>query len=247
VEWDEAKCKAISDAAFEETILAGRQICLAQEDPGQYFYIVKDGSFEITIGRDTDSRKVEHVGMISQGGIFGELSLVYPVPRGMTFVWLALETSVVWVVDTQEVRNLIAKTADDLGEQHVSHIEKLEFFAQLKPSEKLEIANRVARVDFAKGDHIFKMGDHASSFYVLYSGVVIAVKFSAVVKHIRATPEDPVMLGELALLNDNPRAETIEVISDTAKTLTMEKAAFENLFGPMTSWKMQGGTNINRA
>jgi len=235
LEWDDEKISGIAELVFEEDVPAGKKLILGKDDPGQYFYIVKEGSFEILIEADLEADSegsgVEHVGMVSKGGVFGEVALICPAPRGVALAWIASEDSIVWVVEVEPVNALVARVADEQEEQNLRHVEKLIFFSHLKPNEKQELAKAMMKANFTKGDEIYKMGEDASSFYVLYSGVVIAVKMGMVVKHICATPECPVMLGELAFINDDLRSETIEVISDSVKTLTIDKAAFQALEG----------------
>lgn len=242
-QWDDKRVAAIAEQIYEEEMPAGKELVLGRDDPGYCFYIVKTGSFEILIdaslGGVDIGRDAEHVGMVSQGGIFGEVALMCPVPRAITLAWTALETSTVWVVDIQHINTLLAKIAVEREKENLRHIQNLTFLAALQPSDKLLLSRAMVRTSFMKGDNIYEMADASESFFILFSGVVVAVKFSMVVKHMSASPESPVILGEMALLNDEPRAETIEVISDIAKTLTMDKVSFETLLGPsaLAAWK----------
>jgi len=53
-----------------------------------------------------------------------------------------------------------------------------------------------------------------------------------VVQQITATPERPVMLGEKNLLSGEPHTETIEVVSEKAMILSLDKLSFELMLGP---------------
>merc|ERR1719326_1563493 len=100
---------------------------------------------------------MQSCGTVSKGGSFGELALLYFAPRAATVK--AKQQSVVWVIDRQNFKTILAKTGDDFAKEHVKFIEACEVFNSLKPDEKLEVAKNLQDAHFTKGETIFDQGE----------------------------------------------------------------------------------------
>jgi len=76
----------------------------------EYFYIVQDGSFEIFVATDPGSYDPSnpgpgvYVSTVTKGGSFGELALLYLVPRAATVT--AKSESPVWVIDRMTFKSI---------------------------------------------------------------------------------------------------------------------------------------------
>ncbi|CAI4215138.1 unnamed protein product [Parascedosporium putredinis] len=75
-------------------------------------------------------------------------------------------------------------------------------------------------------------GDQGSTFYLMVSGEADAFKSNeeGVVKHYQKGD----FFGELALLNDKPRAATVVAATDV-KVAVLGKSAFQRMLGPVES------------
>ena len=62
----------------------------------------------------------------------------------------------------------------------------------------------------------------------------------------KGTPAEASIFGELALLSNSARAATIKVVSETAKTLCMDKKSFDLLLGPLEAIQERGLTGDTR-
>lgn len=104
--------------------------------------------------------------------------------------------------------------------------------SSLTPYERSKIADALESTKFKAGDTIIKEGDPGLLFYLVVSGEADAYKSGAegVVKHY----EKGDFFGELALLNDKPRAATI-VANTEVKVATLGKNAFQRMLGPVES------------
>merc|ERR1712061_672636 len=100
--------------------------------------------------------------------------------------------------------------------------------------ERSQIADALKAETFKKGDVIVKQDEPGDKFYIVEEGALYAVK------NVPGQGEKNVMdyksgdyFGELALLKNQPRAASVVVSSDSAKVLSMSRAAFTKMLGPL--------------
>ena len=87
---------------------------------------------------------------------------------------------------------------------------KTKMFSSLSEKEMIEVIDRMERVNFSKGDIIFKEGDQGDWFFIVREGKVKVVKQRRWFKDKLITelgPED--FFGEFALFTDNTRSATL--------------------------------------
>lgn len=252
VELDDAKCNAMSDVAWEETVPSGKAVITQGSDQADYFYIVKEGSFEIFVSKPPDEGQSpqdvmksqgEMVGTITQGGSFGELALIYFAPRAATVK--ASTASILWVIDRANFKKVLAKGSEGLVKQVLGYIEKFPFFKELKADEKMEIAKAMSEMDFSKGESIYEQGELASSMHFLVDGEASVVKDGKESK-VKGTKDCVELFGESGLLDDSKRGETVKVISNTAQTFTIDRQSFELLLGPLAEIKKRGAAGESK-
>jgi len=243
---DVTKCNTIVDLAWEEDVAKGDDIISQGSDEADYFYIVKDGLFEILINDDPDSKAgtVENVGTIKTGGSFGELALLYAAPRAATVK--AKSDAVVWVMDRISFKRILVESGDKNAKEYAKMLDKNDLFSSLKGDEKLEVAKNLTEATFNKGETIFEQGDHGSTFFILYDGRVSVLVNGKEVAKPKGTKKNAAIFGELALLSDASRSATIKVLSDVAKTLCMDKESFDLLLGPLEDIKKRGATGESK-
>ena len=94
--------------------------------------------------------------------------------------------------------------------------DKTKMFSNLSDKESIEVIDRMERVNFSKGDIIFKEGDQGDWFFIVREGVVKVFKERKWLKDKLITelgPED--FFGELALYTDQTRSATLIASEDT--------------------------------
>lgn len=251
VELDDAKCEAMSDVAWEEVVDAGTEL-ITQGSDGDYFYVVKSGSFEFIVAKPADegesardaAARAEVVGSVAAGGSFGELALIYFAPRAATVK--AIESSTVWVIDRGNFKKILAKGSEAVTKQLLKAVEKAAIFKELKADEKQEVANAMTESGFSKGEHIYEQGEDGSTLYFLFEGEVAVLKDGKETKRIKGSKEAGALFGDTALLAGEKRAATVEVMSDTAKTFSIDKQSFDLLLGPLEDIKKRGATGESK-
>lgn len=171
----------------------------------------------------------EKVGSIEAGGSFGELALMYNAPRAATVV-SAEAGCTLWALDRLTFRRILMESTFARRRMYESFLEDVPLLSTLTPYERSKIADALETQKFTQGQEIIKEGDPGHSFYLLESGEADAYKGDSSNKVFHYKKGD--FFGELALLNDAPRAASVIAASDV-KVATLGKSAFQRLLGPV--------------
>ncbi|KAF9770387.1 hypothetical protein IL306_012072 [Fusarium sp. DS 682] len=224
----------ILGALVEKPIPAKGIKVISQGDAGDYFYVVEKGSFDVYVnstgslqpGPDGMGNKV---GNIQAGGSFGELALMYNAPRAATVV-SAEPGCTVWALDRVTFRRILMESTFARRRMYESFLGEVPLLASLNPYERSKIADALETKKFAAGEVIINEGDPGHAFYLLESGEADAYigQPDNKVRHYKKGD----YFGELALLNDAPRAASI-VATSPVKVGSLGKNAFQRLLGPV--------------
>eukprot|EP00928_Gymnodinium_smaydae_P005047 TRINITY_DN11740_c0_g1_i3.p1 TRINITY_DN11740_c0_g1~~TRINITY_DN11740_c0_g1_i3.p1 ORF type:complete len:786 (-),score=144.22 TRINITY_DN11740_c0_g1_i3:270-2558(-) len=235
---DEVKTKAMVDLMWKEEVPNGTAIIAEGDTKADYFYIIQEGEFSVLKTEGGADTKAAHVGTLKAGTSFGELALLYFAPRAATIK--ATTNSVVWVIARQQFKQVMVNSAAEIWSEHIKYLDKVEILAPLKPREKKKLAEVLKDMLFVKDQTIFEQGEDGYLFYILVDGKVAVIVDGKQVATLEASRDEPQFFGEKALLTKEPRAATIQVLSDTAKTLTVNKRSFEMLLGPLKELQDRG-------
>lgn len=221
-------------AALQERKVPAKDVrVIVQGDAGDYFYIVESGNFDIYVsktghvepGPDGMGTKVASSG---PGTSFGELALMYNAPRAATVV--STEASILWQLDRITFRRILMDSAFQRRRMYESFLEEVPLFASLTPYERSKIADALDTHKYPAGSAIIKEGDVGDKFYILESGSAEAVKRGSDAPLKSYNKGD--YFGELALLEDKPRAASV-VSKSEVKVATLGKDGFQRLLGPV--------------
>lgn len=169
----------------------------------------------------------DKVGHIEAGGSFGELALMYNAPRAATVI-SAEPGCTLWALDRVTFRRILMESTFARRRMYENFLEEVPLLSTLTPYERSKIADALKTQKFAPGDVIIKEGDPGHSFYLLESGEADAYKGDNKVLHYKKGD----FFGELALLNDAPRAASV-IASSEVKVATLGKNGFQRLLGPV--------------
>lgn len=232
---DDEQKYLVLDALFEKPIPAKGIKVISQGDAGDNFYVVEKGNFDVYIhpsgsiqaGSDGLGKKVASIG---PGGSFGELALMYNAPRAATIISTEAG-SLLWALDRLTFRRILMDAAFQRRRMYESFLEEVTLLSSLTAYERSKIADALETQKFAAGDVIIKEGDIGEAFFLLESGTAAVTK---------AENGDKVLLqyskgdyfGELALLDDKPRAASVHALTDV-KVASLGKDGFRRLLGPV--------------
>ncbi|OBZ83355.1 cAMP-dependent protein kinase regulatory subunit [Choanephora cucurbitarum] len=197
---------------------------IEQGGVGDFFYVVESGTLDCFIG-DTKVTNYE------AGGSFGELALMYNAPRAATII--ATSDCVLWALDRVTFRTILMENTSRKRRMYEYFLSEVALLKSLESYEKHKIADALESVYFEDGQEVVKQGDVGDQFYIIESGKAVILKADANGDQQQVNQlERGSYFGELALLNDAPRAATV-VAEGRLKCATLGKKAFTRLLGPV--------------
>ncbi|TAQ83743.1 hypothetical protein B7494_g7941 [Chlorociboria aeruginascens] len=233
---DDEQSGQVLGALVEKLIPAKGIKVITQGDQGDFFYVVEKGSFDVYVNptgilQPGVNGMGDKVATIEPGGSFGELALMYNAPRAATVI-SAEAGCTLWALDRITFRRILMDSTFQRRRLYESFLEEVPLLSSLTRYERSKIADALDTQKYPAGKVIIKEGDAGEAFYLLESGQAEVYKNgneNAVKLYHKGD-----YFGELALLNDAPRAAS--VISKTeVKVATLGKDGFQRLLGPVES------------
>lgn len=209
---------------------------ITQGDQGDYFYVVEKGAFDVYVnptgtlqpGPDGLGKKVA---TIESGGSFGELALMYNAPRAATVISTEAGCNL-WALDRITFRRILMDSTFERRRLYESFLEEVPLLSTLTKYERSKIADALEAQKFPAGTTIIREGDAGEAFYLLETGEAEAFK-AGITNPVKSYQKGD-YFGELALLNDAPRAASV-VSKTEVKVATLGKDGFQRLLGPVES------------
>jgi len=214
---------------YELQVPAG-EILIKEGDTGlgaSELYVVKSGKFEVRENRQGISMRVN---LKEPGDCFGELSLMYNCPRSATVA--ATTDAVVWILDRDVFRHFVREGKKSEATQIELFLNSVPLLSSLSREEKLRLADALTRQTFEAGSTVIKQGAPGDFFYIIKEGEAVVYQNSqnGMVKVNHLFKAD--FFGERALLCDEPRAASIEAITDLT-CLALNRDTFVDILGPL--------------
>jgi len=243
---DDERVKAFIDVMWKEEVATGDSVIVEGDLQADFFYVVQSGKFEITVaeleGEGSKPSSAEKaltkgeskvVNVVTSGGSFGELALLYFVPRAATV--MAMESSVVWVIDRQNFKDILMQVSAGKLKEYVKFLDRVDILNPLLASEKKELAKAFVEMHFTQGEKVIEQNEPGNTFYVMYEGKVDIIKEGATVTTLEASQKKDTaqFFGEKALIDSDVRSATVVVQSTTAKCLVLDRDSFDMLLGPL--------------
>ncbi|CAJ1366790.1 unnamed protein product [Effrenium voratum] len=171
------------------------------------------------------------VDVLRKGNTFGELALLFLIPRRATIV--CTSEANVWVVDRHQFKAIVMPTSEEKQQEYMKIFNSVPLLMPLLTSEKAEMAKVVVEVTFHAEESIVLQGAPGNTFFILIEGKVAIIKDDLVKVELEANPVKMTMpyFGERALLYQEPRAATVKVLSESARCLMLDKEAFDEHMG----------------
>jgi len=242
---DDARVSAFIEVMWKEEIKAGHELITEGDLQADYFYVVQSGKFDICVQETEDAPKATSaervltkgeskvVNVVAAGGSFGELALLYFVPRAATVK--AEMDSVVWVIDRGNFKDILMKVSDNKLKEYIKYLDAVPILDPLLDVEKHDLAKALVEMHFTKGELVVQQGEPGNTFYIMYEGQVDIVVDGKAVKQLEAIASagKAQYFGEKALLENDVRGATVMVVSKTAKCLVLDRDSFDMLLGPL--------------
>jgi len=232
-------------AALAEKPIPARGIkVISQGDVGDNFYIVESGAFDVLI-HPSGSEQAGHgsegmgrrVASIGPGGNFGELALMYNAPRAATVV-STQAPALLWALDRVTFRRILMDAAFNRRRMYESFLDSVPLLKSLTGDERSKVADALETIEFPPGSAIIRQGDIGDRFFLLEEGEAAVFKREEGALG-SAGPGTELMryrkgdyFGELALLDDKPRAASVLSVGHV-RVAWLGKDGFRRLLGPV--------------
>jgi cAMP-dependent protein kinase regulator len=231
---DEKDMESILLAMSEKQVLAGATV-ITEGEAGDFLFVVEKGSMECSKIVDGEKKVLR---ICKDGDVFGEMALLYNCPRSASVT--AQEPSTCWMLDRETFNHVVRDASVRRRDKYDEFLKSVSLLQSLGSYERSQISDVLVSEWFDKGTEIVREGDPGDKFYFLETGQLNATKLldgnPQNVMHYK--PGD--YFGELALLNNKPRAATVVVVSDQAKVVSMTRTSFSNLLGPLQTILAKG-------
>jgi len=231
---DDARISKLIEVAWKEEHPKGKELITEADPNADYFYIVAEGEFAVS-NKTSDASGEESTNLLTKvqiGGSFGELALLYLTPRAATV--MAQTAAVVWVIDRTNFKNILMQVSSKKVAEYAKMLENLQQLNASTEEERMKVAKAMVEMHYSKDEIILQQGESGSTFYVLYEGQVAIIVDGKQVESLNVQKgSTPKFFGEKALLNEEKRAATVKVVSETAKALALDKRTFDRVLKPM--------------
>lgn len=219
---DKKQINDLLDAMFARNVEIG-DIIIEQGDDGDNFYVIEFGVYDIYVNK-------EKVGSYDNRGSFGELALMYNMPRAATIK--ASTTGRLWALDRLTFKRIVLKSAFEKRKMYEALLENMPIFKALNPYQRMNVADALYSKTYEDGEEIIKQGDQATCMYFVESGDVKILRTQdGQSKELKLCHKGD-YFGELALLTKKPRAATVIAFGSNVKCAILDIDAFERLLGP---------------
>lgn len=226
---DSDQMQDVLDAMFEKVVDTG-ELIIKQGDDGDNFYVIDTGVFDVLVNINGEDKKVHQ---FDSKGSFGELALMYNMPRSATV--MSVSPGTIWAMDRISFRRIVLKSAFKKRKLYEELLENVTLLKSLDQYERMNLADALLSKIYQDGEIIIKQGDSADGMYFIEEGTirVTICKNShndgtemEVGRHSKGT-----YFGELAMINNKPRSANVYAVGKI-KSAFLERESFERLLGP---------------
>jgi len=194
---------------------------------GDHLYIVQDGVLDCAKFLDGCERVVK---TCQSGDIFGELAILYNCPRAASVV--SRTASTVWELDRETFNNIVMGAVLRKRDLYNSLLRRVPLFAHTTEGEMANIIDVLKLEVFPYGSVIVHQGEEGNHFFIVLEGQAVATKVTLEnPEPITFVHQAGDYFGELALLQNAPRAASVQAASEQVKLLSMDRSTFQRLMG----------------
>jgi len=226
----------IASAMFLREVAFGQTVIRQGED-GDYFYIVHNGVFEIFVQRSAD-RPPDKVLEATPGSSFGELALMYNVPRAATVT--CSSPGHLWCLERETFQMMLVTAANAEQREYEGLLSQIDVLRDMTKYE-LGVLSDLLKVElFDGGEEITRQGGTGDKVFILYDGEARAyINGDGGEVEVKVYSLQGEFFGEIALLLDEPRRATVRACGSGCSVLTLSREDLDLAVGPIRERLMQ--------
>ncbi|XP_041375164.1 LOW QUALITY PROTEIN: cAMP-dependent protein kinase type II regulatory subunit-like [Gigantopelta aegis] len=215
----------VINAMFEKRVQSD-EIVMKQGDNGENVYVVDSGTYVVSINV---SGKTKVIHTFVNSGCFGELALMYNMPRSATIT--AVDSGLLWAMDRHSFRRIVLKAAFKKRKMYESFLEQVPILKSLDRYERMNLADALVTRHFADSEVIIKQNDEADGVYFVEQGTVqISITRRNGNTEPIGTLKTGKYFGELALITKKRRSANVNALGDV-KVAFLGRESFERILG----------------
>jgi len=217
-------------AMVEKQFEAGARI-ITEGDDGDMLFVIEDGA-------PVCKKKVDGVDTVVKtcvpGDVFGELALLYNCPRAATVE--AVDTCKCWGLDRETFSHIVKESATTKTSMYKGFLQEVSWFMQMDVVERSQITDALKPETFKKDDFVMKQHEEGNKLYIVEEGTLVAFRDDPSGQRVEEEMhyQRGDYFGELALLKNQARAASVQVTSDVAKLLSLDRKTFTSMIGPLS-------------
>lgn len=216
----------VIDAMFEKKIECGETV-IQQGDDGDNFYVIDSGVYDVLVDVKGEEKKVHQ---FDNRGSFGELALMYNMPRSATV--RCVSDGTLWAMDRNSFRRIVLKSAFKKRKKYEDLLESVTILQNLDRYERMTLADALVSRTYEDGAAIIKQGDEPDGVYFVEDGSIrITMQSSDGAEQDIGMRSTCTYFGELALIENKPRTANVYAVGKI-KVAFLERDCFERLLGP---------------
>ena len=195
-------CGTITLATFKPN-----EVIIKQGDIGDCLYYILHGlvSIQLSIQIDTGIQEIvnveKNIGELKDGQIFGELSLIYNIPRTASIIALT-ETSLI-KIDKNSFNKYLKNLFEGQLEDQIEFLQICPIFNKLEKDLVIKLGIRSTIKKYATGQIILKNDSKCDSIFVIRRGTVKVVKEIQFIKNEKQIKKKRIKRNKSQLLDFN--------------------------------------------
>jgi len=235
----ESEASIILDAVEEQIFQKGERV-IKQGDSGDFMFVIESGALDCLITKDGSEVVVK---TCEAGDAFGELALLYNAPRAASVQ--AKDRCVCWKLDRETFNHIVKDAAAKKRDQYMDFFKQVPLLNAVDAYGRSQVADALKPKEVTKGSEIIAQGSEGQEFYIIEEGTCKAIK------KVSGQPDKELELkagdyfGELALLNNEPRAASVFAESEKVRLLSLDRKAFNRLLGPLKEMMQSAQTRYS--
>nr|KAE8946392.1 hypothetical protein PF009_g3975 [Phytophthora fragariae] len=206
------------------------QTVIKQGAQGDNFYAVESGQLEILVSMG--GAPPIRYGFLGPGLGFGELALLYNMPRAATI--RAVTDGELWALERNTFREILASHKLNRLNRTLEVLGKIAMLSKLTSSELQQVAAAMDWEEFEEQAAIVRQGEVGEKFYIINKGEIVVTQVDAntgeenVIRRLKAGDH----FGEMALFKDEMRSATCTAVT-RVQCVTLERAHFIAMLGTL--------------
>ncbi|KUF96767.1 cGMP-dependent protein kinase [Phytophthora nicotianae] len=217
------------DAFFPMRVEPGHLV-IKQGAQGDNFYAVESGQLEILVSMG--GAPPIRYGFLGPGLGFGELALLYNMPRAATI--RAVTEVELWALERNTFREILASHKLNRLNRTLEVLRKIAILSKLTSSEMQQVAAAMEWEEFEENAAIVRQGEVGEKFYIINKGEIIVTQLDATTgeENVIRRLKDGDHFGEMALFKDEMRSATCTAVT-RVQCVTLERAHFIAMLGTL--------------